>query len=209
MKMNGSIGRMLLMVLAILTLAIAPVYAAGTGFYTGFQIGPNFSNSYGTAVNGSSTSNFKFDTGVAVGGQVGYDFAYLPNAPKYAKYFGVSMDYMWNGLNTNGVYGIGNQNALSFLGIVKYPINTSKEYPGGKLAPYIGVGPGVVWTSLNGANATNAALVVEPGIRYMLTPKFSVDGAYRFRTCQPTFSNVKTKTNLNNNMLLVKVNYHF
>jgi hypothetical protein len=205
--------KVLAMVMVVAMVAVVPVYAAPyiNGFYAGFQVGPNFTNTYSSTLNGFSTPNAKFNPGVAVGAQVGYDFAYLPNAPKFAKYFGVGMDYMYNGLATKYGFQGGSQNALSFLGVVKYPLMADKNYPGGRVAPYVAAGPGVVWTNLAGANATSAALVVEPGVRFMMTPRVSVDAAYRFRYLQTNFTNnnVKTKTNFNNNMFLVKANVHF
>jgi opacity protein-like surface antigen len=203
--------RTVLMVMMVLVLAVAPVCAATTGFYTGFQIGPSFSNTQGTDVNGVRTPNFKFNPGLAFGGQFGYDFAYLPNAPKFAKYFGVALDYMHLGLPTTSGLSGGNQNTFGFLGIVKYPFFANKTYPAGRVAPYLAAGPGIVWTNLAGVNSTNVAVIVEPGVRMMVSPRISVDGAYRFQYCKPSLSNGNDKvtTNNNNNLLLARVNFHF
>lgn len=210
--MKKSFGKIAAAVVIVM-LAALPV-CAGNGFYGGFQIGPSFSVGNQTTIDGKSTKNPTFDTNVAVGGQVGYDFAYKQNAPAWAKYFGVALDYQYNGLNSNNTTVFGNsrsgyQHGLGFLGVVKMPMNPSPEYPAGKWFPYVAVGPTVVFTTLANQDTTNVGVIVEPGIRFMVTKRFSTDLSYRFRYAEPRFSNTDTKVQVANHMFLLRGNIHF
>ena len=75
--------------------------------------------------------------------------------------------------------------AWTFLFMAHYGFLPDSEVPGGRINPYIGVGPAIVWTGIDGKvpgtglvagnvengrisdNAMNIALVVEPGIRWV------------------------------------------
>jgi len=199
--------KVVMAVLAVCLLATG----AFAGPYAGFQIGPNFPTASDTQVLGKSTSNLTFDTGIALGAQVGFDF----NDPRYefpywAKYFSVALDYQFNTMDLSN-RGIGNrdgnQNALSLLGIAKYPMMETADYPRGRLFPYIGVGPSIVWTSLGNRNSTNIGVVTEPGVRYMFTPNISGDVAYRFRYAQPSDNDLQF--NSLNHTVLLRANYHW
>ena len=61
-------------------------------------------------------------------------------------------------------------------------------------------------------NATNIALVVEPGIRWIALPNVSIDTAFRWRYAAPSYDvqGVTLKFNpLNQFPSLVRANYHF
>jgi hypothetical protein len=80
----------------------------------------------------------------------------------------------------------------------------------------IGVGPAVVWSGLSigqsNGNSTNIALVVEPGIRWILLKNVSVDTSFRYRMASPSydFSGVDVKLEpLHQLSFLVRANYHF
>jgi opacity protein-like surface antigen len=184
--------------------------------YVGFQLGPNFTVGSGTELNGVSTYNPKFETGMMFGAQAGYDFNTDQfKFPTWAKYFTVAIDYQYNGLylsnNKFSSNSKGSQNAVAILGIVKLSLMTSKEYPRGRLFPYVGAGPSLVWTSIGNRTSTNIGLVAEPGVRYMFTPKFSGDVAYRFTHARPGFyeDGNKVSTSINNHAVVFRVNYHF
>jgi hypothetical protein len=174
--------------------------------------------------------NLAFATGFMIGAQAGLDFLGSQyNFPAWAKYFTVAVDYQYNSYNVNRKNfsvriadlmaqgripsATGSQNALSFLGIVKAPLMVSKDYPMGRLFPYFGVGPSIVWTEIESSSSTNVGIVVEPGVRFMFFPKISGDRAYRFRYVAPSFSgienNSKVSFNSLNSALLLRVNYHF
>lgn len=187
--------------------------SAQAGPFVGIEAGPSFNSTSNTTVGGYQTANPKFNVGGAVGIMGGYDF----NDPKfasnpYAKYFSVAGDFMWNGFNPqNTLFNskTGNQYAIAALGIVKYPLMVTDQYKTGRLFPYVGFGPGVVFSNVGSKNATAAVLVVEPGVKYMVTPKVSVDAAYRFRYSYASFGGTGVGTNVLNNMVLLRANYHF
>jgi opacity protein-like surface antigen len=191
--------------------ALLAFTSAQAGPYVGIQLGPNFPATDGVSSDGHFFRSPSFDTGLAVGGQVGFDFNDSRyQFPAWAKYFGVAGDYTFNTFDpSHRMFHsyTGNQNALSFLAIAKYPLMDSNDYPLGRLFPYVGVGPGIVWTSIGNRTATNVGLVVEPGVRYMITPQISGDVAYRFRYTAPQFDRVSFDNY--SNMLLFRVNYHF
>ena len=106
--------------------------------------------------------------------------------------------------------------------------------PSGRINPYLGIGPAIVWTSVKapsdylslrardgynparsanfGDSAMNVALVVEPGVRFMVMRNVSIDVAMRYRYSAPSYegNGVTIKTNaLNQFAPLVRANYHF
>jgi opacity protein-like surface antigen len=224
------IGRIALLVVLAVTMAFS---SAQAGLYAGFQIGPNFPMSSGATVTffnrDYNTGNLSFATGLMLGVQVGYDFLGQSNGlPAWTKYLTLAMDYQYNTYHMNKQtvfinYGSfsaytniggnsGSQNALSFLAIAKLPLMESEDFPQGRLFPYAGVGPSIVWTQLGDSSSTDIGIVVEPGIRFMFTPNISGDLAYRFRYCNPTFSgfdNFKVSFNSSNSTIVFRVNYHF
>jgi opacity protein-like surface antigen len=106
---------------------------------------------------------------------------------------------------TNNPFGgsSGSQSLLSFLGIAKFPFTVA----GHVWVPYVGVGPGVAWTSIGNHTATNAALVVEPGVRYLINKNWFVSAAYRYTNTAPTIAGVDF--HVNNNALVGSVGYHW
>jgi opacity protein-like surface antigen len=118
--------------------------------------------------------------------------------------------------------------AWTFLFMAHYGFMPDSEVPGGRINPYIGVGPALVWTGFDikrntgnpgtssgkyGSNSMNVALVVEPGIRWVCFQNVSIDTAMRYRLSQPSWTadNVVTvKANpLNQFAFLLRANYHF
>jgi opacity protein-like surface antigen len=208
--------------LAVMAVMLA-FTSAQAGLYMGLQVGPNFPMTSEVHVNAYNqtfdTGNLSFATGFMIGYQVGYDFlSDTYNFPTWAQYFTVAVDYQYNSYNINAQggwsSGSGSQNALSFLAIAKLPLMTSQEFPKGRLFPYIGVGPSIVWTQIGDSDtSTNVGIVVEPGVRFMFFPRVSGDLAYRYRYCAPSFSgwnnNVKVSFNSSNSAIVFRVNYHF
>ena len=88
------------------------------------------------------------------------------------------------------------KSAWTFLFMAHYGFLPDSEVPTGRIVPYLGVGPAIVFTEVQGTvpttyhpyaryssnygdNAVNVALVVEPGVRFMAMKNVSVDIAFR------------------------------
>ena len=115
----------------------------------------------------------------------------------------------------------------TFLFMAHYGFLPDSEVPSGRINPYLGVGPAIVWTGVEGTGnlltsrnyttrfgdtAMNVALVVEPGIRWMAMKNVSIDTAMRYRYSQPSWSgdNITVKANpLHQIAFLIRANYHF
>ena len=151
------------------------------------------------------------------GATIGYDFvnsgfgAYA--WPDWMKYFSFAMDITYNKLKIRGGQTIGVTSRLNFGNVVlpnnmklkgyevawtflfmaHYGFLRDSEVPSGRINPYIGVGPAILWSGFEnpigngGANAMNVALVVEPGIRWMALPNVSIDTAMRYRYAAPSY----------------------
>lgn len=203
-------------VLAMAALAITLIVgAAAAAPFVGVEGGVSANSTSNTTVNGYTVANPKFNAGGVVGFMGGYDFndpAFTKTYP-WMKYLSVAGDFTWNGFTpTQPMFSnnrVGNQYAVSFLGIAKYPASVKIGQKTVNFAPYVGVGPGVVWSSVGNKSATAAVLVVEPGIKLMVAKQVSLDAAYRFRYSYANFGGTGVGTNVWNNMFLVRANYHF
>lgn len=169
--------------------------------------------------------------------------------PSWMKYFGFAVDYTYNRAvirnqylsatetfngvavsNPTGKTNFLSQNsqsngyvsALTFLFYGHYGLLPDSEVPSGRLHPYLGVGPAVVWTGIDfgsqGAGAqtsTNVALVAEAGLRYMALPNVSLDLAFRYRYYTPSWDfsfpneSFKLDTTINSYSVITRVAYHF
>ena len=216
--------------------------------WVGAQIGANGQpkTDMTASAGGASVSRSTGIRPAVIGGAtIGYDFV---NAgfgayawPDWMKYFSFAMDLTYNRLTIQQGSGIlagfapgswanGYEVAWTFLFMGHYGFLPDSEVPGGRINPYIGVGPAIVWTGFdaklpgtsrvagnveNGRvsdNAMNIALVVEPGIRWMCFKNVSVDTAMRYRYSQPSWNagNVSFKANaLHQLAFLLRANYHF
>ena len=178
------------------------------------------------------------------GAMIGYDFvnsgfgAYA--WPDWMKYFSFATDITYNKFNINGGQTVGvtinninfgnavlpNRASLkgyevcwTFLFMAHYGFLADSEVPTGRIVPYIGVGPAILWSGFEnpvgngGANAMNVALVVEPGIRWMALSNVSIDTAMRYRYAAPSYdiaNNVNvTLSPLHQIAFLLRANYHF
>ena len=197
------------------------------------------------ALGGGTIYNMNPETGIVTGLTLGYDFVNRgllgANWPDWMKYVSFAIDLTYNKMNFRSktvtvlsYYGTftgllpnikGNNIGISFLFMGKYPLMVGNNYESGRLAPYIAVGPSIVltsidWSGANGSqgNSTDIGFVVESGIRFMVTPSFSADLAYRFRFVNPIYyvnfpnGGGKTKVNFDgvkNHMILFRLAYHF
>jgi len=230
-------------VLAI-TLIFGMASVSSSAMYVGSQFGPNFNSSMDIKVSGpfvnSTIYNMKPRTGFTSGLVFGYDFVRNGTGaaafPDWMKYFGVMVDVSYTQMNFSAQTRTasptrvvaspsvdGGNTALTFLFTGKLPCMVDETYPNGRLAPYVGVGPSVIFTSMDFSNFggtdstfTNVGLVAEAGVRYMVTPAFSADLAYRYRYAQPSVNttlvgvgNVNMNGGMNNSQVMARIAYHF
>jgi hypothetical protein len=146
--------------------------------------------------------------------------------PDWMKYFGFYTDFSYHKLNVsrtsctvddfsdggnfNGYFpgsfsSKGYVATWAFMFSGRYGFLPDAEVPFGRLQPYIGVGPAILFTAIKpqavvysgntvGAVANPSgdfvvvpALAVDAGIRYMVFPHISVDISFRYRYAQPNF----------------------
>jgi opacity protein-like surface antigen len=227
--------------------ALAFAGAAQAAMWVGAELGANFIPSPSAkispnGINSFNVNNILIAPAVIGGMTIGYDFvnsgfgAY--GWPDWMKYFSIATDLTYNRLSVHNqtVTVAGNRVHLfpnadeadgycvtwSFLLMAHYGFFPDSEVPTGRVVPYIGVGPGIMFSGINlgawsagQAGSTNIALVVEPGIRWMCMKNISIDTGFRWRYAAPqySFSGVnggKVELNsLSQLSVLVRANYHF
>jgi opacity protein-like surface antigen len=232
-------------VAALLAALLALSGVAQSAMWVGAELGGNFNLGVDMSVDGRGVSqslNTQVKPSVIGGATIGYDFV---NAgfgayawPDWMKYFSFAMDLTYNKVEIHAQSGIGSyfatgsrlngyEVAWTFLFMAHYGFLPDSEVPGGRINPYIGVGPAIVFTGIDatlptvgtrqfrqqgGDNAMNVALVVEPGIRWVCFKNVSIDTAMRYRYSAPSWdvNNVTIKANpLNQIAFLLRANYHF
>ena len=232
-----------LCLVVLMTTLLALPGAVRAAMWVGGELGPNFTLDSTFKVNGANLSTTSFAHTVIGGLTVGYDFVdsgFLGyHWPGWMKYFSFAMDFTYNRFNvTSRDQGLGYyipyashvdgyEAVLTFLFIGHYGFYPDSEVPSGRIVPYLGVGPAIMFSGLdfgsvrrlnvvgNGlgqASSTNIALVVEPGIRFMALKNVSIDTAMRYRFAAPSyeFSGYTVKTDaLHQFALLIRANYHF
>jgi hypothetical protein len=237
MKKKTYVLGMAVMLAAVLALS----GVAQSAMWVGAELGPNFVSA-NLKAGGSGNGVSSFSPTVVGGLTLGYDFV---NAgfgayawPDWMKYFSVATDITYNRLTADlsrAMRTIPNNPASidgralvwTFLFMAHYGFMPDSEVPSGRINPYIGVGPAIVFSGVDfsvpapaagfaGTRAnvysTNVALVVEPGIRWVVLPNVSVDTSFRWRYCAPSYStsNVSVSFNpLNQFSFLLRANYHF
>jgi len=196
-----------------------------------------------------SVSNVGIRPSVIGGVTIGYDFvnsgfgAYA--WPSWMQYFSFATDITYNKLEIRGGQTVdvtitspinlnipnfvvpndfrlkGYEVAWTFLFMAHYGFLRDSEVPSGRINPYIGVGPAILWTGLESSygnlktNNTSVALVVEPGIRWVCFKNISIDTAMRYRYAAPSHDfrifnqTVNLETTLHQFSFLVRANYHF
>ena len=159
-------------VLGVAALVVALLALSGvaqSAMWVGGELGGNF-NAYpemsvsGAGLNSSSQTEIR--PSVIGGATIGYDFV---NAgfgayawPDWMKYFSFAMDITYNRLCIQDAGpGIGKffpantrlngyEVAWTFLFMAHYGFMKDSEVPTGRINPYIGVGPALVWTGVDG-----------------------------------------------------------
>jgi opacity protein-like surface antigen len=198
--------------------------ASQSEVWVGVQGGPVFNGNTVNVTSPLGSTSFKGRSGTTAGLIVGYNFvnygtcAY--NWPDWAKYLGVQMDLSFSQYNlTNNFTNINSDTVgVNLLLTAKLPLMVDKEYQSGRLQPYVGIGSGVAINNFYNKfgsvpkNTTNVALLAETGVRYMVTPAFSANLAYRFAhqfTGDYAQNNLRVNTNSNNHMVMCGIAYHF
>ncbi len=229
-----------------MALALAIAGTAQSAMWVGGQLGANFAASTDVDFNIGGVVDAKFKNArvqpSVIGGlTIGYDFVregFLGyNYPDWMKYFSFATDFTFNRFDMREQFldftvgGFSGKTTMpraegamavwSFLFIGKYGFFPDSEVPFGRLVPYVGVGPGIVFSSLNtalidqSASSVDIALVVEAGIRFMALKNVSLDAAFRYRWCQPSYSYNVGSTNINVDLdanqfsAIARANYHF
>jgi opacity protein-like surface antigen len=234
-------------VAALVAAMLAMSGAAQSAMWVGAELGGNF-NAYPditvSTPRFSDTKTTELRPSVIGGVTLGYDFV---NAgfgayawPDWMKYFSFAVDFTYNRLTIQDAGpGIGtflapnarlngSESALTFLFMFHYGFMPDSDVPTGRINPYLGIGPAIVFTAFQGTipttfhpfgqfssnygdNSVNVALVVEPGVRFMVMKNVSVDVAMRYRYAAPSYSdqNVTIKTTINQFAPLIRASYHF
>jgi hypothetical protein len=232
-------------VAALVAAMLALSGVANSAMWVGAELGGNFplNSNWNATVgpfSGTAFEGVHIQPSVIGGATIGYDFvnsgfgAYA--WPDWMKYFSFALDLTYNKLNIKGdqASGIpafflnnttfkGYEVALTFLFMAHYGFLPDSEVPSGRINPYIGVGPALLWSGFEkewgsgGIQAMNVALVVEPGIRWVVLPNVSIDTAMRWRYAVPSYDfgtlptvgNVTLAPTLHQLSFLLRANYHF
>ena len=214
-------------VAVLLAVLLALSGVAQSAMWIGAELGGNFPRSPMAKANGIELGGINFDGTVIGGATLGYDFVNSGTGayawPDWMKYFSIATDITYNPIRVHSIGGNdvsstdkGYCVAWAFLLMAHYGLFPDSVVPSGRVNPYIGVGPAIVWSGFNlgqfNGNATNVALVVEPGIRWVVLPNVSIDTSCRYRMAEPSYSfaGVDTKLEpLHQLSFLVRANYHF
>jgi hypothetical protein len=184
----------------------------------------NFSVNTGS-VQPSLIGGGRLGTWFVPGGFLGFNY------PKWMKYFGFYTDVSYQALNVNGVSIQPKSSNLvsspggefstggfvvtwAFMFAGRYGFLPNEEVPFGRLQPWVGIGPAILFTAIwpkdtvnfpinldgprnidslswnkniSGAFAVTPGLVVDAGVRYMIVKKFSVSLSFRYRYARPNF----------------------
>ncbi len=189
------------LVLAMLSclLASGSAFAAEptNGVYIAPKVMLNFSNTDASiSVNGQSSSGDSFsDAGMGGALAVGYDFDVKYNVPVRTELEFAMSDNIRNTDNSWGVPISGEVGINTLMLNVYYDFENSSKF-----TPYVGLGAGIAWVSMEGDIAgvadfssktqSNFAWNIGLGVAYDIAENFSADLGYRFAQ----FGDAKTKT---------------
>jgi len=221
-------------VAALVAAMLALSGVAQSAMWVGAELGGNYPLNMDVSA-GPYSTGIQIQPSVIGGATIGYDFvnsgfgAYA--WPDWMKYFSFAMDLTYNRFNVRGAnqdfayntvfwnnsYLKGYEVCWTFLFMAHYGFLPDSEVPTGRIVPYIGVGPALLWTGFEnpfangGTHAMNVALVVEPGIRWMALPNVSIDTAMRYRYASPSYEvgHVDLSSTVHQLSFLVRANYHF
>ena len=175
MKKKTYVLGMAVLVAALLALS----GVAQSAMWVGAELGVNAQpGKTGMSVDGRGVSTSEgtgIQPSVIGGATIGYDFvnsgfgAY--NWPAWMQYFSFAMDITYNRLHINQGSGVarffasdvnGWEFAWTFLFMAHYGFLRDSEVPTGRINPYIGVGPAIVWTNIEGTLPTVGGRTIQP-----------------------------------------------
>jgi hypothetical protein len=142
------------------------------------------------------------------------------NYPDWMKYLGFYIDFSYHRLlfrrqpgnwtnytvpvvYQNNFFSAGNAFTLAFMFPVRYGFFPDREVPFGRLQPYMGVGPAILfssqrptfyspnydWTLKAPSDSTvYPALAVEGGLRWMVLKNVSLDASFKYRYAHPIYA---------------------
>jgi len=235
-------------VAVLLAALMAFAGVAQSAMWVGGQIGGNFVSKTSVDIDvlgvTGRLNDVDFHPSVIGGAALGYDFinagfgAYA--YPDWMKYFSVFTDFTYNRRDIRspglvsawafpGMLGAAAPNmriegydaCWSFMLMAHYPFLPDSEVPSGRVNPYVAVGPGILFSSMDvgkgwgAASSVNIALVAEGGIRFMCLKNVSIDTAFRYRYAEPSYDlevaglEVTARPELHMFSFLVRANYHF
>ncbi len=222
----------------LVTVCLLATLLAGTGrtaLWVGPEIGANFIQNINIDFGNATLHNVRVRPSVIYGITIGYDFVntgvLAHEWPAWMKYFHFVTDLTYNQMDiaSHNVSGsVGNVSATVHLPkltgyMVAWAFGVLGHYPlaGGKVNPYIGGGPAILWSSLESgqlgagsSSSTVAALWIEAGVRFggfVALPNITIDTAYRFRTGSPSynFNGASLSFTGYSHSVLVRASYHF
>ena len=204
----------------VLTLVALPGMAQ-SAMWVGGQVGGNFAASPDVDVTNSPVGftttwkSVKIEPSVIGGITIGYDFikeGFLGyDWPTWMKYFSFATDFTYNRFDMRGQYidwsdttpasgkGYfpkceGSLAAWTFLFMAHYGFLADAEVPAGRLHPYVGVGPCILFSGLDIGDSSSGSrssvdicLVTEAGLRFFALKNVSLDAAFRYRWASPTY----------------------
>ena len=183
----------ILMFMCVFMLLI-PNYALGEWFgdiYIGMH--SNLADDMSIEFNGATVKTFPgSDTGSIFGGRIGYWF-------ESYSWLGLAVDASVSQLDFDNIdIGIG---SFSTLLMVRLPLNSSEEFPKGRIQPYLGAGPGFYFGGMSELieEVPTAGRVLDDtyfslgfdvrcGINVLIKKSYGVFLEYGFKKFSPTFN---------------------
>jgi len=172
--------------------------------------------------NPAVVGGLKLGTWFVKEGFLGYSY------PDWMKYLGFYLDFSYHRLDMkrqqgssvsrdllganlawigpNNFFTEGNAATLAFMFAARYGFFPDSEVPFGRLQPYLGVGPAILFSSQNAElqtrcsfgnpktydtgsqSSTDIALAVEAGLRYMALKNVSLDLSFKYRYANPSYT---------------------
>lgn len=220
--------RLMIILLCLSLLTLSPPFVAAERF-ADLYVGGSFSTDEDFTVSasgGTATIEVDFDSSFTLGYRLGYWFESFP-------WVGLALEASYFSSDTENIdlYAI----PVSGLLMFRLPLMKSNDYPRGQFQPYVGIGPGVFFSSIEYEVARSAVpdlletpvsgtysdqreyigLDVRAGIKKMFGYSSGVFVEYRFTKFIPDFEDnvlgekVKTEIDLNTHHVSIGFSFSF